>query len=253
MRASKETKSRRLEDGSPDRIHISGAEGIYGESEISKKCTEYINRALKHSRGRADKVVLTIEKIIERPVSAALLPVKTIECSSPTAAWELITRHMQGIGISRRALTTALKVLKSAKPMRGAALISINSGRRVEPDSTRGVRVSRLGIDKMSSIRLSRRLASHKINTTTVKEALILASKVASCGDVVAEICVSDDPDYTTGYIASAALGYIRIPNIKDRRAMNGGRVFFVKEDASVEDIISWLETKPVIVESRHE
>ena len=51
-----------------------------------------------------------------------------------------------------------------------------------------------------------------------VKEALMLASKAASWPDVIAEVCISDDPDYTTGYIASKELGYLRIPNIKRER-----------------------------------
>jgi 6-carboxyhexanoate--CoA ligase len=251
MRASKENEA--AEAVSPAGIHISGAEGIYNESEISKICAEFIDRAMNHSRGRPDKVVFTIEKIRERPKKTALLPVRTIECNSPGAAWELIVRHMLELGISSLALDAALKVLKSEKPMRGAALIAANSGQRLEPDSTRGIRVSRLGIDKVSDIKLSRRLSSMHINTTTVKEALVLASKVASCKDVFAEICVSDDPDYTTGYIASSSLGYLRITNIKEHGGMNGGRVFFARESADIKNIITCLERKPVIVEFGHE
>ena len=41
-----------------------------------------------------------------------------------------------------------------------------------------------------------------RINTTTVKEALILASKLHHA-HIIAEVCISDDPDYTTGYFAS--------------------------------------------------
>jgi len=235
------------------RLHISGAEGIFYDSEITKISAEFIKRALTHSRGKADRVVLTIEKITEKPVRAALLPVMTSECSSPAEAWALISRQMQNIGISQKALNSALKIVSSEKTMRGAALIAMRSGRRLERDRARGVRVSRLGIDRPTSIRLSRWLSSRKINTATVREALILASKVASCKDVVAEICVSDDPDYTTGYIASRSLGYMRITGIKDRGGMNGGRVFFVKDDADAEAIALWLETTPVMVESPNE
>jgi 6-carboxyhexanoate--CoA ligase len=132
--------------------------------------------------------------------------------------------------------------------MHGAALVLSESAVRVEPDRQRGVRVSRLGILREAERRLSRRLARKGINTITVKEALVLASKVASCGDVLAELCVSDDPDYTTGYVASRGFGYVRIPNIKHKGSSSGGRVFFTKEGADVTRIVEYLERTPMIV-----
>jgi 6-carboxyhexanoate--CoA ligase len=76
----------------------------------------------------------------------------------------------------------------------------------------------------------------------------VLASKVASAGGVLAELCVSDDPDYTTGYLACRKLGYLRIPNIKRAGSRRGGRVFFIKGDADLNGVISYLEEKPVLV-----
>ena len=60
------------------------------------------------------------------------------------------------------------------------------------------------------------------LNNTTVKEAIILASKVAACRQVTAELCISDDPGYTTGYISSKKYGYVRIPHIKKKGEKNG-------------------------------
>ncbi len=248
MRSSRETEAGKHPD-----IHISGAEGIYNEPEISRICSEFVARALSHSRGTPDKIILTIEKIKERPVKTALLTVRTLDSASPDQAWHLISGYIRKLGISARALDKALNLLKSENTMRGAALIAAKSGRRLEPDSARGVRVSRLGIDKTSGSRLSRRLSAMQINTPTVREALILASKVASCKDILAEICMSDDPDYTTGYVASRSFGYLRLPNIKYQGGMNGGRVFFIRDDADIEKIKTWLERKPVIVELGHD
>ena len=95
---------------------------------------------------------------------------------------------------------------------------------------------------------MSKKLKSLGLNNTTVKEALLLASKVASCRDILAEICVSDDPDYTTGYIASRKFGYLRILNIKKTGSMCGGRVFFVREGADPGKVISYLQNKPVVL-----
>ena len=132
--------------------------------------------------------------------------------------------------------------------MSGAALILSESGRRADPDKVRGIRVSRLGITEGAERGLARKLARKGINTAIVKEAIILASKVASCRGVIAELCVSDDPDYTTGYVASRIYGYVRIPHIKPKGSLSGGRVFFVDEMADAKSIIEYLEKRPVLV-----
>ena len=134
--------------------------------------------------------------------------------------------------------------------MRGAALVYAHSGRRVEPDKKRGIRASRLGMSVETESLLSQELEKFKINTLTVKEALVLASKVAACPNIIAELCVSDDPDYTTGYIASRDLGYIRIPHIKKTGSAAGGRVFFLRETADILSVVRYLEKMPVLVTS---
>ena len=246
MNASKRRTPREMPG--PD-IHISGAEGIYGAENIDKTCSDYIERALEHPRGRPDKIVITLESLKDRPVKAPILEIKTVECISPESAWNTIAERVSDIGISDRALSAALKVLRSEKTMRGAALMSSQSGKRLEPDRARGIRVSRLGIDGKSEKILRKKLAAKKIDTITVKEALILASKVVSCKDIIAEICISDDPDYTTGYLASRSTGYMRILNIKRLGEMHGGRVFFLRPDANIEKTINYLERKAVMLE----
>lgn len=244
MRASKN----RRQNLKTYETHISGAEGIYEEAEISKIVKEYTERALSHSRGKPDKIVLTIEEVKQKPKMIPILPVTTLECNSPDEARKIIYQRLSEIGVSKRAIGNALKILTSSKTMRGASLIDMKSGRRMEPDRERGVRASRLGIEKSSNRRLSQMLSKSNINVTPVKEALILASKVASYPDIVAEVCISDDPDYTTGYLASSKLGYLRIPNIKKQGAMYGGRVFFIKEDADIRILIDYLEKTPTLV-----
>ena len=229
-------------------VHISGAEGIYEKSEIQKVCKKYIKRALTHPRGEPDEIVITIEKIRQKPKTISLLPVITLDCNSPEKARKIITQKLESLGISKKAIDNGFVVLNSKKTMRGTSLILLKSGARVEPDKERGVRVSRMGIEKSTEKNLSEKLSRAKINTTTVKEALVLASKAASWPDVIAEVCISDDPDYTTGYIASKEFGYLRIPNIKRGNEMHGGRVFFIRETADIAGLISYLERKPVII-----
>ncbi|MFZ3121945.1 MAG: 6-carboxyhexanoate--CoA ligase [Thermodesulfovibrionales bacterium] len=231
--------------------HISGAEGIYEKSEIQKVCKKYIKRALTHPRGEPDEIAITIEKIRQKPKTILLLPVITLDCNSPEKARKIITQKLESLGISKKAIDNGFVVLNSKKTMRGASLILLKSGARVEPDKERGVRVSRMGIEKSTEKNLSEKLSRAKINTTRlrrVKEALVLASKAASWPDVIAEVCISDDPDYTTGYIASKEFGYLRIPNIKREKKMHGGRVFFIRETADIAGLISYLERKPAII-----
>lgn len=256
MRASKKIRGQessasggvRSQKSEISETHISGAEGLYDASKIPRISNDYVKRALNHSKGKPDKIVITIEEIKEKPRKSPLLPVTTIECDSPAQAEDIIFQKLTELNISRKTINLALKILKSEKTMRGAALITAKTGRRIEPDRERGVRVSRLGIKKTDRKKLGQLLSKLHINNSIVKEALILASKVASCHDIAAEICISDDPDYTTGYIASRDFGYLRIPNIKNYGEMNGGRVFFVRENADADRLIEFLEKTPVVI-----
>jgi 6-carboxyhexanoate--CoA ligase len=193
--------------------------------------------------------VITIESVLRRPKMIRALPVTTLECGSPSEARSFIQKVLRATGISLTACRNALRLLNGNNSMRGASLIRCESGIRVEPDKKRGIRASRFGIERSAGDKLSMELLRNGINTVTVKEALILASKVASCTEVVAELCVSDDPGYTTGYFSSKKYGYVRIPNIKKKNAKNGGRVFFIAEDADRESVIDFLEDTPVLID----
>ncbi|MFN3480067.1 MAG: 6-carboxyhexanoate--CoA ligase [Thermodesulfovibrionales bacterium] len=239
MRASK------MVDDKP--LHVSGAEGIYEEERLQRMIRDYYIRALNHSRGRPDNIVITIERIKEEPIFVSLLRVSTLRCPSPVEAKNAAIDLLLKTGVSRRAVKIAFDIVTSRVTMRGASLVKADSGKRLEPDRDRGVRVSRLGIDRITEKRLSMILRRQGINTKTVKEALTLASKVASCDGIIAELCVSDDPDYTTGYVASRKTGYVRITNLKEKGSMSGGRVFFIEKDETA-DIINYLEKRPVIV-----
>lgn len=231
-------------------VHISGAEGIFTEGDFQRIARQYIRRAMSHPRGRPDRVVLTVERLAGEPRPIKALPVATLRNGSERAAGALIDEALQMMGVSPRATAAALRAITSCEALRGAYLMDSRTGKRCEPDRRRGVRASRLGISLGAARKLGRRLSRLKINTPTVKEALVLASKVAACGTIVAELCVSDDPDYTTGYVASHGLGYLRIPHIKKRGSRSGGRVFFLAGNADAAGVVAFLEKTPVMVTS---
>ncbi|NOZ25720.1 MAG: 6-carboxyhexanoate--CoA ligase [Nitrospirae bacterium] len=230
-------------------LHVSGAEGLYREGDLEDRAAAYLRRALSHDRGTPDSVVITVERLEEEPLRIGLQPVHSVGTSDYAEAWGFIRGVLSSLGVSGEAFDTARSVVESRDVMRGAALVRILSGARAEPDRARGVRVSRLGIDTALLQRLKECLRRCGVDVTVVSEALVLASKVASSPHVVAELCVSDDPGYTTGYLSSRKTGYVRVPHVKQRGAMSGGRVFFVTEEGGVEDTVRYLEETPVMVD----
>ncbi len=77
---------------------------------------------------------------------------------------------------------------------------------------------------------------------------MMLASKIAAHPAILAELCMSDDPDYTTGYVASKSFGYIRLPNMKKAGSPHGGRVFFIRPGSDIPNIVAFLELTPVLL-----
>lgn len=227
-------------------VHISGAEGVHEKYDVVSLIKEYTQRALMHEKGRADEIRLTIEELKETPKRISSLPLCTLNTGNPDAAKRAAFRILSSVGITDRAVEEAFRSLDVGITMRGAMLMDVE-GVRLEPDLLRGVRVSRMGITKKAATELSRKLARFKLNNHTVKEALILASKVHKYRLVLGELCISDDPNYTTGYIATRAHGYIRLPRIKKRGIPYGGRAFFIA-GGEVKDLIKYLQNTPVII-----
>lgn len=239
MRASKTENDRER--------HISGAEGIYDFSEIRRALINYFERGVKHSRGQPDKIIITIEKINQRIERVTALPVNTFFSNSPDEAMAIVIEKLSSLSISNRAIKTALEVIEK-NSMRGATLIDSMNGNRLEKDLNRGVRVSRIHMEKKRRSKILRQIKNLSSEPQRVIEALTIASKVASCKDILAELCISDNPDYTTGYIASRAFGYLRITNIKHPGDPKGGRAFFIKTPCDLENLINYLERTPVLV-----
>lgn len=230
--------------------HISGAEGIFEKSRIDNVVRAYIERAYSHSRGMPDRVVITIEELKEEPLLLKSMPVCTVDTKTEEEARYFTGRFLYNVGVSPGAFENALSVIQSDITMRGASIMTFKTGRRLEPDAARGVRATRLGITPQAEEVLFSIIDSYKLNRIVVSEAIVLATKVAAFKDVIAELCVSDDPDYTTGYVSSKMTGYIRVPNIKEEGDRKGGRVIFVSEDVDVDGLIRYLENTPVVIDS---
>jgi 6-carboxyhexanoate--CoA ligase len=226
--------------------HISGAEGIYDSEEIVKKVQMYSERALFHEKGRADEINIIVEELKEKHIMVPSLNLCTLKTRTPDAVRKAVLKVLTAVGISERAVEEAYKSLTSGITMRGAMLIDID-GVRLEPDLLRGVRVTRMGITKKASKTLSKKLGVIDLNNFAVKEALVLASKAHRHPMILGELCISDDPSYTTGYVVARKYGYIRLPRIKKRGIPYGGRAFFIT-GGEVKDLIKYLQKTPVLI-----
>lgn len=241
MRASKRI-------GQSPEQHISGAETLCSRRRISCMAQIFVDRAITHPRGMPDRIVLTIEEVTTPAKIVPILPFTQADCSHPASARRVAEERLRSIGISTKAIDAAFRILTAQRQMRGAALVDAVRGTRLEPDRKRGVRASRLGMRPADCGRFIQQLDSAGINTDTVREAMMLASKIAAHPAILAELCMSDDPDYITGYVASKSFGYIRLPNMKKAGSPHGGRVIFIRPGSDIPNIVAFLELTPVLL-----
>lgn len=163
--------------------------------------------------------------------------------SSHRQAEALLTTHTAITPVAFRHAVSQLVSLPES--MRGAMLVDMRTGQRLDPWGQRGVRVSRMSFaDETAAITALNAAGYSGIH---LEEALVLASKVLSAPGVVGELCISDDPDYTTGYV-SYGNTYHRLHHMKPVGSPLGGRLFFVDATADIAAIKNYLETTVTLV-----
>ena len=150
-------------------------------------------------------------------------------------------------GVSINAALRGLAMLNGlTDSMRGAIVLDCADGLRMDGMGERGVRASKM--DCVDSHGYDEYLQQCGLTGDHVREALVLASKVAGAEGMVAELCWSDDPNYVTGYVASPLYGYRRIPVMKERGNGIGGRIFFVRPGTDIGKLINYLEEQVVLI-----
>ncbi|MCK8827446.1 6-carboxyhexanoate--CoA ligase [Natroniella acetigena] len=233
--------------------HISGAERIITAARIESAAAKLIRRAREHAHGQADVINLTLELLENEITEISSLPIRTIKQDDYRLARDEVKDLLVQLGINKQATSKAINLLaKGANPkgenMRGAVIMELTSANRLEGDQFRGVRASRMDYSGEAKERLLKLLEDNELNRTHIPEALALASKVVAHRQIVAELCWSDDPDYTGGYVANQELGYCRFPFLKPEGLGRGGRVFFVQPGLDLSELVDYLEQKPVLV-----
>ena len=220
--------------------HISGAERIVSRDSVEAVCSAMVRRAMTHSKGDPDFINVKIEKVHESDIQIlkALLVTRV-----DVETWqEGLEKAFGLVGDAAVGIREKLpELLRETFPMRGAMLYDIATGKRLEPNHERGVRATYM--DALHSSEVDG--CKNHFN-----EAIVLATKVANAPGMVAEFCVSDDPNYVTGYVASKELGYVRIMKMKEMGDENGGRIFlFDSRKASAEECIEYLQKKKILVD----
>ena len=230
----------RAEKSAGKREHVSGAEKILQEEELPEHLAALLSRALHHAKGRADFVNFKVESIAPEAVEhLPALPVSTVEVETPAEGRRVIIDALEKLGLKNGE--AILAKFSETYGMRGAMLLDADTLERLEPDAERGLRATYMDAERTA------KGASDCKNHFA--EAVVLATKVVHAPHIVAEICVSDDPDYVTGYVAAPSLGYRRITKLKEAGSPDGGRIFLYRGPRDgVAETIRYLEKQCVLV-----
>lgn len=233
MRASKDIAGKAM--------HISGAEKIISRRQLHSCVDSLMDRGLYHSKGDADFMNIKIEKILESEVEYLdALPVSTVEVTCWQEGHQEILKFLNEIQVPEP--DRIMEFLKDTYAMRGAMLLDVRRLERLEADQARGIRATYMDQERSENGDL-------RLEKNHYEEAIVLATKVANCPGIIGEICISDDPGYVTGYVASKKCGYRRITKMKEFGSENGGRIFLY--DGKPEDVqkaVDYLQGNKVIV-----
>lgn len=233
--------------------HISGAERLLCFSELEDAASRMLARALDHPRGQAKKIKLSLLPVTPSTIkSGPLLDLSTLRVDNWQEGRQRACALLVATGVAPGVADQALEQLAKGPAldggvMRGAMLVNAITGERLESDRVRGVRVSRMDIDPSKRLKIETFLEHKSLHNSRIIEAWVLASKVAFYPEIIAELCWSDDPDYVTGYVASAHNGYQRITHLKQAGDEIGGRIFFLRPGVDLDPLVEQLQYEPIL------
>ena len=232
---------------SRDNIHISGAERIVNSLNLERTVLNTLKRV---NREEADFISIKIEKLKETPIILEKsLCIKSLKFDNFKVANGFAINQLAKItGIDKNKLEKFINLIHlGASPdgenMRGAMIVN-QRGERVELDSYRGVRTTT--VDFINREEILKRLVKFGFTDRTL-DALALSTKNLYNDNILAEYCISDDKNYTTGYIAYKNY-YLRLSPLKEKGNNKGGRIYFVKNETDIRELYNYLENFPILI-----
>ena len=232
---------------SKDGRHISGAERITPYEKINTVINQLYQRL---SRKEFDSINIKIDILKEQPLLVEkTLPVVNLTFKNHIEANKTAVQIIQKqTGLSKEKIKQLIDLIHSgASPdgenMRGAMIVDL-SGNRLEKDQFRGVRTTH--VDYLERDKIIQKLIKKGFTERTA-DAIALTTKNMLHKDIIAEYCISDEPDYLTGYISTKE-AYYRLTPLKEKGNKKGGRIYFVKNKANIDEIYRFLEEKPVLI-----
>ncbi|MHB1927192.1 MAG: 6-carboxyhexanoate--CoA ligase [Leptospirillum sp.] len=243
--------------------HLSGGEDLVSRNALGERVLALLEQGLtssKNSESLAPSLNIRIEPVPETDiVPSVLLPVYCLESGSHEETLSFF-RLVLDAGFPRMSVPGKmlfghfLDILGGSDQKLSGATFILPSGKKITPEQT-GVRVSHFGIVPHLRQILLKEAAIHPAGAgRRFIEALQIASKIMSHPVPEIEVCVSDNPEYTTGYIALKGFGYIRLPHIKPEGQSWGGRLIGLSSEipTSLQSELSvYLSRVPVLFVDR--
>ncbi|EGQ6018545.1 hypothetical protein IU970_004207 [Salmonella enterica subsp. enterica serovar Sandiego] len=230
MRASKAKK------------HISGTEHLVDEKDVESSVQKSVSRAIHHSRGCPDEINIKLERIDKSQIiDIPSLSLITVKSANDTIGKKIIKKTL----INKIPEITQFNFLEQylytdSHYIKGAKFFDINDVNYIHSHQQEDVRVTNLDLSVDVINGLKDKIEQYEPFNFKTADGLAIASKVCFCHGVLAEICMSDDPNYQGGYIAFPDIGYIRINKMKPLGSTTGGRIIII--DSRKAEIIAIKE-----------
>ena len=123
-------------------LHVSGAERIIQQADISSAVSALTERALHHGLGRADFINVKMEEVApEKLQYLDALPVSKRPAETVEETYKIMKEMLCELGLEAKA-DALIDLLRHNHPMRGAVLYDVATNSRLEPDHERGIRVT---------------------------------------------------------------------------------------------------------------
>lgn len=239
-----------------DGRHISGAEDLVSSENFERTIARLASRLpLYLNETPSLQQILTIDPIPPSNIhQGALLPIRVLESSNIKESQEAVRMILENLlppSLASRVLTIFEEEILGHPPRNGALLVN-EEGRILNESATEGVRTTHFGCLPILRKTLEEAAARSLVQPSyRFVDALILSSKVLMAEEILLELCASDDPNYQTGYIASRTTGYIRIPFIKPEGLPRGGRLYILRSEHVLKDLLAFLRETPVLFSSQ--